>query len=157
MDVKDRLFRDSDGLWKVERKLKEVVFTGNEGWAESGMSTNTQQAVNVPISDLELGSTKGYLFSHGQDFLNGSGFQYNTNNRHFFRIDKKVTPDYQSFISFMKSEYIRGYPLTLVAVLETPITETLPTELQDKLNNITSFKDSNYVYTLFPDGEGGYY
>src|SRR5699024_6529946 len=35
--------------------------------------------------------------------------------------------------------------------LANPTIETLDEELQDKLNNLRSFQDSNYVYTLFPE------
>ena len=42
-------------------------------------------------------------------------------------------------------------------VRSNPLYENLSQEYQDKLNNLRSFKESNYVYTLFPDGQGGYY
>ena len=31
-DVKDRLFRDSDGLWKIERSVGEEVFENGDKW-----------------------------------------------------------------------------------------------------------------------------
>src|SRR5699024_4481023 len=34
-DVKDRLFRDDDGLWKVERNIGRHVFTGNEAFGSN--------------------------------------------------------------------------------------------------------------------------
>src|SRR5699024_10929881 len=34
-DVKDRLFRDSDGLWKVERNLVEYKADGSETWRQN--------------------------------------------------------------------------------------------------------------------------
>lgn len=42
-------------------------------------------------------------------------------------------------------------------VLGVPIYEELSQDYQDKLNNLKSFSNSNYLYTLLPDGQGGYY
>jgi len=70
-DVKDRLFRGSDGLWEVERNVEPIH-------PEDGTRT--------------IEETYG--------------------------------------------------------VLDSPIYEVLPQELQDELNNLRSFQDSNYVYTI---------
>lgn len=42
-------------------------------------------------------------------------------------------------------------------VLGVPIYEELSQDYQDKLNNLRSFQDSNYVYPLLRNEEGGYY
>ena len=70
-DVKDRLFRDSDGLWKVERNVEPI---------------------------------------HPED---GS---------------RTIEETYD--------------------VLDSPVYEVLPQDYQDKLNNLRSFQDSNYIYTV---------
>src|SRR5699024_5893332 len=45
----------------------------------------------------------------------------------------------------------QGTPVRVLYELRDYFTETLSQELQDKLNNIASFADSNYVYTIIND------
>src|SRR5690606_2021443 len=39
-DVKDKLFRDTDGLWKVERNVALYYADGSETWVESPYGQN---------------------------------------------------------------------------------------------------------------------
>src|SRR5699024_6511918 len=50
-DVKDRLFRDSDGLWKVERNVGEITFDGTESWR-----INRQNDDYLRVSDQIISS-----------------------------------------------------------------------------------------------------
>src|SRR5699024_5286532 len=48
------------------------------------------------------------------------------------------------------SQWFKDNPFT-VLYEEEPTIEVLSMSIQDKLNNLSSFAESNYVYTVFPD------
>src|SRR5699024_10880535 len=162
-DVKDRLFRDSDGLWKVERNVGEYVFDENQNIQDrtsvlgENSSTNWYQFRGV-LGDNEVKEGIG-TSSHFNKITSGYSDDVHIRVKSF---------DGQGFIpslfflkgtfssttevkKWLKSEKESGRPVTLLYVKNNPTIETLDQELQDKLNNLRSFQDSNYVYTIIKD------
>ena len=141
-DVKDGLFRGSDGLWKIERNVGEQVFNGTENWNYQP----ADQAYWRTIPDKTIGR-RGMLSSHfnytySPNYQIGSFQETNSNRNALFYFDGGVGGS-DGF-----KNWLANNPMTITYELESPTTETLPTELQDKLNNIASFSSSNYVYTV---------
>lgn len=150
-DVKDRLFLDTDGLWKVERNVKEVVFTGTENWTAGSVSTDTTK--------------DGYEFSYGA--INARDLDETLSNQFkatklsnppigHLRLDTNLGSGWFTFatqkglftsVADMKTHLSKNNLIVLYRLL-TPTIETLSAEQQTKLNNIQSFKESNYVYTV---------
>lgn len=155
-DVKDRIFKDGDGLWKVERNVGEFVFDGARGWYYHGIYSNsdkdtyevgedeisavggtpplTNMFVGSPLNDAPIGTISiGGAYT---TFSVPRGYIEDTSPLSHGQVSSKAI----EFIS--NNNIIAHYELT------NPTTETLDQELQDKLNNLRSFQGSNYVYTV---------
>lgn len=162
-DVKDRLFRDNDGLWKVERKTAERIISGGMLSYRYGLGAqgiNTFYNTNFPNAKM------GYQTSISSHFKNvtggwdahehGIGYSDHTNavNKYFYFSDS-LTGIGESDSAGIATQKINNWlalnPVGVVYQLANPVMETLPQSLQDKLNNLRTFKDSNYIYTVLPD------
>ncbi|MDN6626278.1 MAG: tail fiber domain-containing protein, partial [Pisciglobus halotolerans] len=155
-DVKDRLFRDNAGLLKIERNVGEYTFDGSEGWRFRTNDAGTFVDHNWYQLDIE-----------NDNYIDGKGtsshfkkITTNYNDEEHIRIygstvlmwfgvflKKEKVPDLAVFKKWLASENKKGSPLTVNFLHATPKIETLSQEFQDKLNNIATFKDDNYVYT----------
>ena len=156
-DVKDRLFRDNDGVWKIERNVGEVnpylsqkysqlnngpdILRFNMGAVGARLSKNfNMSSSHFPISytDGTEGINNGYSGGNGSVFI-------------WIKSSRLSAPNISGLTQWLKSESDNGSPLIIQYELENQTIETLDQELQDKLNNIRSFEDSNYVYTVIPN------
>ena len=150
-DVKDRLFRDSDGLWKIERNVAEYKADGTETWIHrSGLRYDmTTSSLPYPTYLLDNNPHTKVASSHfirtGGKQIHGSTYVYSRSPR--IMMDGITVEDIPAF---MKNQHDKGTPVTWVYQTQ-PRTETLSQSLQDKLNNLRSFQDSNYVYTSLPN------
>lgn len=164
-DVKDRLFRDSDGLWKVERNVGEESLSGASNFSTSGaesyygdVSTNMWL---IPKQRMSYGAERTTHFKHQgavwSDKTIESGATINANTQFHMRVPNRllgiVSGDSnsvrnQKYKNWFEAQKTAGTPVIVQYPLETPTIETLPQNLQDKLNNLRSFQDSNYVYTI---------
>ena len=168
-DVKDRLFRDSDGLWKVERNVRELVLDGSNTYTSSSPDYNSAYSTNRFIttdnvrgyatSNVEINSHAPHVDSVWRAH-DSYGTSVNANQLHL-RIPNSIlgvieTDTYEQrhakYLAYIRSEYLSETPITWLFQLATPSIETLSQPLQDKLNNLRSFEDSNYIYTVLPDG-----
>src|SRR5699024_2436359 len=70
------------------------------------------------------------------------------NSTMWLSVDKQTIDTVEKAKTWFDEEASKGTPVVTNYQLETPIIETLSQELQDKLNNLRSFQDSNYVYTV---------
>ena len=163
-NVKDRLFRDSDGIWKIERNVGEYTTDGTDswstgvssgGWNESGKTRSfysstllnkmkSARTINAMTDRFTVGkSTAGIVGSDSEGFSLGYA-SWGV----IFRIEKSrlSTDNSEGF-----KEWIENNPVTIVYELANPSIETLSQSLQDKLNNLRSSQDSNYVYTVLPN------
>ena len=163
-DVHDRLFKDGDGVWKVERNVGEATFDGTEDWSV-WYSRDTSSMFGLHSESLEepMLKTSGLVVSNmfptiiNVNVRDEEGTHIGTRPRLRVRAfyervgttlnstkDEKIN----SFKQWLSNAYTEGVPLTIVYEVETPSIETLDQELQDQLNTLKSFKGSNYVYTV---------
>ena len=168
-DVKDRLFKDSDGKWKIERNIGEYVATGFEtSWIYAPtLSSNLKDVFEMTSSiyiPKYIGRANSFLrisCSHFNEFLsanppinnmrlqsgdatiNGTWLTVGINNLSF-------GGDVTKFKDWLKSEFNKGTPVT-IQYEKTPTYEILSQELQTKLDNIPTFPEHNYVYTVAND------
>ena len=152
-DVKDRMFRDSDGLWKIERSVGYVLLDGSQTLTVERVLENTcrvryqpeVQLLHIPTSD-GLVKTSRFKTVH------------NTGN---WRQDRELVEQDHSMVSIRinrsrlngvtssdVNNWFRSNPTEVLYTPSTPTTETLDQELQDQLITLKSFKESNYVYTV---------
>lgn len=155
-DVKDRLFKDSDGKWKIERNVGEKVFDGTESFAshvgtegEINQYSFTAQNVKYDIATNTMVSSH-YKSGKRDDRNTIFDIVYNTTNSISFNINKDIQ-NVTKFKEFLSSQYANGTPVTVQYQLATPTYETLSQELQTKLDNIPTFPEHNYVYTVTND------
>ena len=158
-DVKDRLFRDSDGLWKVERKIEQVSYNGTEYWNVNDRGGVDTFSAFRTIPSIKSGLRVGdhfdkHIVSH---FTNKQVYQtsneasmINNSKALYIRINSSKLPsaDLNGFKSWLSQNNI-----TVLYVADEKI-ETLSQSLQDKLNNLRTFKESNYIYTVLPGKSG---
>lgn len=136
-DVKDRVFLDADGLWKVERNVGEYILNENTSYyvdgayfyisnIGTGVKGNEIKSTHFPYYG-KTGSAKPHTaFSGGRYVeIHGQGM---------------TATDLKNWLTPLGIRIIYGLP--------NPTIETLSAEQQTKLNNIASFKGSNYVYTM---------
>ena len=157
-DFKDRLFRDSDGLWKVERNTQEYRINGSESWTTVwGATANTypyfwaglpnsngypEDEKNV-LSDRFTSIDRDNLFEGS--FVDKEGVAIGGSNGYMvIRIGKDRISSYS--VNLFK-QWLSENPINVVYKLTNPSIEILNQEFQDKLNILRSFRDSNYVYT----------
>ena len=162
-DVHDRLFRDSDGLWRIERNVGEAVFDGSEDWGV-WHSRDTSAMFGLRSGHLEepMLKTSGLVVSNMFPSMNinssdeegiNIGTQPRLRVRAFYErvgttLNSTKDEKINSFKQWLSNIYTEGVPLTIVYEVETPVIEILDQELQDQLNTLKSFKGSNYVYTV---------
>lgn len=147
-DVKDRLFK-KDGLWQVERKLKEVVFDGSsdEKWNGIYAETSNKLRFTIPLSNcVASDSTVNGGKSLNSHFKLGSnGATYNTQNIYTISTtDLLVTNDkVTTALEFIT--WLTQSPMTLLYELATPTYEVLPLADQVTLNSLLTFDGTTYL------------
>lgn len=157
-DVKDRLFRDSDSLWKVERNVGERTLDGSESWVMANNSTYSDTVSRFNLmgsidakdspSDTHTPLIISNMFNPGQ--LNFSIRTKNGITQDLFGKNIYVFTDKASSLSEFKA-FLSNSNLEIIYEKANQTIETLDQELQDKLNNLRSFQGSNYVYTVIND------
>ena len=165
-NVKDRLFRDSDGLWKIERNVGEATFDEAENWGiwytgdTSGMFGLGSNSIEEPMLKPNGLIISNMFPSMNVNNIDEEGMHIGSEPRLRVRAFYErvgTTPEstddekINSFKQWLSNTYTEGVPLTIVYELETPTIETLGQELQAKLNNLRSFQDSKYVYAIIND------
>lgn len=153
-DVKDRLFLDTDGLWKVERNVEGLIFNGTENWTVTGNSTAEKWSFEISSLSFAMKLGKGnYSDGISSHFIVGKTgsppietfkVQYSSPHGYIaFQVSKSQFLDVTAF-----KKWLTVNPVSLIYELREPYIETLSAEQQAYLNNIQSFKGSNYVYTM---------
>ena len=170
-DLRDKLFKDFDGKWKIERKIGEKIFNGTESWSKHSYSVDGK--FMFPYTSAATGITTGtgkISSSHFEEYLNSAedlsektaiGTVPATGIWHgstggtsvYLKIQTSTIGgnNLSNLTTWITSEYSKGTPLTVQYQLATPTYETLSQDLQDKLDNIPTFPNSNYVYTVVND------
>ena len=166
-DVKDRLFRDSDGVWNIERNIYSETLNAETGLTianidyDSDLTSNRWVTPKYRLSSLSTHSITSHFkretsvwFSDRVGHVVNSGNQYHLNfpNKLLGILESDSASVREDKISnWLQTQYDKGTPVVIEGVLVEPNTELLSDELQDKLNNLRSFEDSNYVYTVLPN------
>ena len=168
-DVKDRLFRDDDGVWKIERRIWVQVLDKNTTLNSSGAvsyegTLSTSRYIKPTKYSLGYSTAMYELCTHlphknqvwsNDDYLFGTSV--NGATQFHFRIPNDITgvvpgdsvgTRSSKINAWLESEKNKGNPFTIQYIMRDPEIETLPQTLQDKLNNLRSFEDSNYVYIV---------
>ena len=160
-DVKDRLFRDSDGLWKIQRKIAQAIFDGSEDLWDPN-NTNDQPDTfgfyvnknwfpgGVVPAQSPLNQNNMFPFIEG-DIAPVRVHGINYEGLGWVNNDMKISINRNRLISLNLNglyDFFADNPLIVQFELETPTIEVLSEEYQNKLNNIPSFKNSNYIYTI---------
>ena len=148
-DVKDRLFRDSDGLWKIERNVGKEIITSS---GLSGLITANGYAqmyksfrVAVPSSPVTSSKMRELTPEEWRSRTNW-GIQIADSGNLAISLKGDWLTPVSGEGAFTK--WVDDNQIDIQYVLREPIIETLDQELQDKLNNLRSFQDSNYIYTV---------
>src|SRR5699024_3017688 len=150
-DVKDRLFRDSDGLWKVERNVGEMIVDDTTNVAVyPNYNTTTLTSFQVRIPSDRGTKTVEVISSHFESTRSGWNKSEDSVSVSTAGGITNIWIQCEKTFASKVSELI-SKNVTLQWELQAPTTETLPEELQTELNNIASFSKGNYVYTLQPD------
>ena len=165
-DVKDRLFRDTDGLWKIERNIYSETLNAETGLTtankdyDSALTSNRWVTPKYRLSSLSTHSVTSHFkretsvwFSDRVGHVVNGGNQYHLNfpNNLLGILESDSASVRKDKISnWLQTQYDEGTPVVIEGVLVEPNTELLSDELQDKLNNLRSFEESNYVYTVLP-------
>lgn len=156
-DVKDRLFRDSDGLWKIERNVGILdlsktpwnIGAESSGWKQNGDTISGYNYALRNISNPSVAPVLHNLRGYAQSPLVGAdveGFSVGTSNNYStLRINKSRLP---SLTQASITQWLKENNVMAHYALISPTIEILPQADQDKLNNIASYKDSNYLYTV---------
>ena len=163
-DVKDRLFRDGDGLWKIERNIYSQLLNGSESWGPmTNLNDNDFLGFHFYTEVNRTGSYTSVMSSH---FTQGTGDIAPVNRFSEERnlmgiqvvggqtkviINSNILPskDIDGFRNWLKNNNVR-----IQYIKSNFSIETLDQEIQDKLNNLRSFQDSNYVYTIINEADG---
>ena len=161
-DVKDRLFRDSDGLWKIERKTTERIISGGMAPYRYSLGAEGINTFYTSFPNAKLGTSTS-VSSHFKNVNRGwdyheHGIGYSDHASAIYKYF--YFPDSLTGISELDSgdiatqkinNWLALNPVSVVYQLANPVMEALAQPLQDKLNNLRSFQDSNYVYTVIND------
>ncbi len=151
-DVKDRIFKDSDGRWKIERIVSEIVLNGVENWE----SFDNRYRLSLPgiksavyeTVMLDVRCTHFLKKSLNDTQLKMEGIAVGL-DEYIYIYCKLETLTF--FKEWLAEQDFEGTPMTIQYQLATPTYETLSQELQTKLDNIPTFPEHNYVYTVAND------
>jgi hypothetical protein len=179
--VKDRLFKDSDGKWKIERNIgKRIVGADSLGlnWNASYLNQRGYKIAYFSSGSFLEGLPKPYNYGGRiesnmfQQMPTGLSVytelpKYNISTEGIFSSMWFCIPDEAlglnnldtnwngivkpAITKFFTDKYDAGKPVTINYILNTPTYETLSQELQTKLDNIPTFPEHNYVYTVTND------
>lgn len=153
-DVYDRLYRNNDGQWVVERNVEEYVFS-NVDRIQTSMEDVTSFLISIPSSNKAFNSNiDSVVFSHGNysrgkythnDFVGLTTWSGRLDEQRNFMLN---LPNAIASTLAQAKAWLTSQASPVTVIYSTiPTTETLPDEQQELLNNLTSYKVSNYVYT----------
>ncbi len=161
--IKDSLFKDNDGLWKINRKIYTEELDSSSTMVRYYESYDNSVKSNrsfTPVKKIKSQNEKcSHFSSPTSEVWGGSKIGFKTNNNYQFHIsfpndllgilssDGEVVRN-TKIKAFLDSEKNKGTPVTILYELETPIIEVLSNDMQNKLNGIPTFNGTTYMYTL---------
>ena len=151
-NVKDRIFKDSDGRWKIERNVSEIVLNGVENWESfDNRYRLSLQGIKRALYEtvmLDVRCTHFLKRSLNDTQLKIEGIAVGLDEYIYIYCKLETLTLFKEWLVEQDSE---GTPMTVQYQLATPTYETLSQELQTKLDNIPTFSEHNYVYTVTND------
>lgn len=145
------MFRDSDGLWKVERNVGEIILDESKSY-NIKLNDNPEYS-SYYISNIDIAIMAKMTSSH-YPFIEHTGYypaREGQQIRNYSDTSASIMiTDYTMTHSEFRNK-LKNSPVTVVYEKRSSENEVLPQSLQDKLNNLRTFKDSNYIYTVLPD------
>lgn len=139
--VKDRLYKDSNGLWKIERNVGARILDGSEGW---GTHKNTYNVASL-LTDIRKNyeDMPNAISSHFDGVLKSGVAHMVENQINVQRSGSVFITVRETFKELREfTEWLSNNNVEIYYQLEDPYTETLDQELQDKLNSL--LKDGVY-------------
>ena len=150
-DVKDRLFKDGDGLWKVERNVGEITLDGSRRYSTIVNDNPEYSSYYFPDRDIRDIAVMAKITSSHYPFFEHSGSYKQRESQQIRNYSDTsaaiMITDYTMTHAQFQNK-LRDSPVIVVYEKRNPTTETLNQDFQDKLSNLRSFKDSNYLYTI---------
>ncbi len=155
--VKDEIFKDTDGLWKVRRILAEEIFSSaqSDKWSRSAyynspdgkfivfryQNENVEQLKNTP----NIVCTHAPFVASAWDYSSyGAAISSYGNYLNFWiKVPSTTATDLNSFNTWLANTG----PLKIIYEMSAPVIEVLPNNIQTKLNNIPSYNEETYIYT----------
>lgn len=160
-NVKDRVYRNSDGLWEVERNVGEYKFTGTEGFTLfNNALTNTQTYVAYMGSNPFIKTFIDFTSNVAKNNIKTNRFLVTNSTSGDIEFMTAYSVGDNKWIWFninrsrLSQQTVEGFKVWLsqnstnILYNKKPTIEILSQADQDKLNNIASYKDSNYLYTI---------
>jgi hypothetical protein len=132
-DVK---FKDSDGLFKIQRNVAEVVLNGGESWGANNYFTNTF-FIALLNNMKSLGNG---MCSH---YVNGN-INNDSNNVIYIGMTLNIRDESATTVDEFKAK-LQASPIALQYELATPTIEVLDTQSQINLNSIETFDGVTYL------------
>ncbi len=158
---KDLVFRDIDGLWKIVNRFETATFDGSldEAWnLAPSVNTNSlrffisndaiKKAPTYSENEVICNRLKSISWDqiYATDTTTNNAISlYDVIGRIVIRLEKSrfSTQDVAGLRTLLTTN-----PITAQYQLATPTLTTLSDELQMKLNNLPSFKNGTYVYSI---------
>src|SRR5699024_5413121 len=127
----------------------------NANWSDSTKNVfeiNAKDFISHnPLNPRFKKVTSNYFtgFRNSNPPINHFRIQENTSGNYFTVSLSSVFIAAEAVVwrNWLKDKYAEGNPFTVLYEQDSNV-ETLSQSLQDKLNNLRSFEDSNYVYTV---------
>lgn len=148
-EIKDKLYRDYDGLLKVERSIGTLTLNGNENWKYADVYSAGEYAVFYAEGILKSASRE--TMSNKFEYWNGTDYKSVDKNilginaaqtNIDIGIKKTIASDIPTFKAWLSSNQT-----AVQYILDKPAIEILPAEQQIRLNGLKSFEGKTTVYT----------
>ena len=133
----------------IERKIEEIVLTGEENWLQIGADNFPQRYYALTIGGLNTVVSHKGLCSHLERVTISSSNDYiglNVTNsssygdaRILARPNLSIYPTLSTWVDFLKEQYTNGTPVKVSYVLTAPTEETI------ELPNIPTFKGTTIL------------
>lgn len=151
-EAKDRVFKDSDGVWKVERKVYEEIFDGSETWHTWGVNAYTEGNTGFFCYFRSAGKIEPTIarvitniLPFNSDAWGGRtvGICVNDSRNPYISVAfsnewlDDVSTNNNAVLSF--KSFLAETNLKVIGVRYNPIIETLPDSTQAELNALTTY------------------
>lgn len=148
---KDKIFRDSDGVWKLEKNIGQIIFNGESIGVDNVVVSQGRVNARKSISSIttsDNGLSNYFIFSNfttnlSKDFMyitaSGKLLIFGLVNDPYTTVD-----EFNQWLQQLNSE---GNPLTVLYPLSQPQTYVLNNQAQNILNSLALVKNICSIFT----------